>query len=365
MVRPVVGLACNAFVRDHYLAAADLARLAAFADVATGEFDSPATVADPPPYDQRAEVELARFASDLDGLVVCHGAPRVTEAVLAAAPRLRVVGDLEGDRFGGRIDVGAASARGVQVVDTTHGSSIPVAEWALALSIMGLRDAGRRFRELVAGASQAEVDSTGSGLPRELAGRQVGLVGFGHAAWQLCELLAPFGVEVVAHDPYAPRELADALGVTFAPLEVVLGGSDVVVCLAPLTSRTRGLLGRHELDLLRPGSVLVNVSRGAVVDSAALVARLRRGDVVACLDVYDPEPIPVDDPVRRLPHVFLSPHIAGTTAESRTRFFQLMVDELERAFGGAEPRALLTSRIVSARHGGAPTPDGSVYGGAT
>ena len=357
--RPIVGVACSPEVRDGYLAPDDLTRLRSFADVSTADFTGPSTVTGPPPSDPEAEAALATFASGLDALIVCHGAPRVTEAILAAAPRLRVVGDLEGDRFAGRVDVEAATCRGVVVVDTTHGSSTPVAEWALALSIIGLRDAGRRFRALVAGAPHRRAAVDG-GRPRELGGRRVGLVGFGHIAWRLVELLEPFGVDLVAYDPFAPRELADALGVTFAPLDTVLATSEVVICLAPLTSRTRGLLGARELDLLPAGSVFVNVSRGAVVDTAALVARLRRDDLIACLDVHDPEPIPVDADVRLLPNVFLSPHIAGTTTESRTRFFQLMVDDLARVFAGQEPRTALTPRIVSVRNGAAEP-----HGGAT
>jgi phosphoglycerate dehydrogenase-like enzyme len=335
--RPRVGVACDPRIRPRYLARADLARLETFADVVLGDFTAPSShLAEPPPFDPASTAELAGFAAGLHALVVCHGAPRVTEAVLAAAPSLRVIGDLEGDRFGARVDTDAADARGILVVDTSHGSSYPVAEWALALMVLGLRDVGRWVRRT------------------ELTGRRIGLIGFGHIGWRLVELLEPYDVEIIAHDPYAPRELADALGVTFAPLDVVLGG-DVVVCLAPLTPATRGMVGARELDLLRSGSVFVNVSRGAVVDSAALVARLERGDVVGCLDVYDPEPVPVDADIRQLPNVFLSPHVAGTTEESRARFFHLMVEELARFFGGAEPRAVLTSRVVSGRRGISPT----------
>ncbi|GAA5028270.1 NAD(P)-dependent oxidoreductase [Actinopolymorpha pittospori] len=331
--RPVVGVACDAEVREHYLAPDDLARLTAIADVRYADFTGLRSVAAQPPPDADSEAELAKFAAGLDALVVCHGAPRVTERVLAAAPGLAMVGELEGDRFAGRVDVDAADRYGVLVVDTTHGSSYPVAEWALALMVLGMRDVGRWKRRT------------------ELTGKRVGLIGFGHIAWRLVELVRPYGVEVLVHDPYSPRELADALGVTFAPLDAVLAGTDVVVCLAPLTPRTRGLLGARELGLLAPGTVFVNVSRGAIVDSVALLARLRRGDVVACLDVHDPEPVPPDAEIRALPNVFLSPHVAGTTVESRTRFFGLMVEEIERLFRGTEPRALLTRRVVAIRDG--------------
>ena len=95
--------------------------------------------------------------------------------------------------------------------------------------------------------------------------------------------------------------------------------------------------------------MFVNVSRGAVVDSDALLARLRGGDVIACLDVFDPEPVPVDSPIIDLPNVFLSPHVAGVTEESRRRFFELMVTEIIRHLDGFEPRAELTPSVVSLR----------------
>jgi phosphoglycerate dehydrogenase-like enzyme len=120
----------------------------------------------------------------------------------------------------------------------------------------------------------------------------------------------------------------------------------VVFVLVPHTPATEGMLGATELGWLRPGAVLVNVSRGKVITSAALLDRLRAGDVIACLDVYDPEPLPLDSPLLDLDNVFLTPHIAGVTAESRRRFFSLMVDECLRHFGGYDPWSELTADTV-------------------
>src|SRR4051794_38741247 len=103
--RPRVGIACHPRVRSEYLGQDDLTRLVSVADVRVADFFGPWAVADPTPPNPEAESALADFASDLDVLVVCHGAPRVTERVFAAAPDLRMVGELEGDRFAGRIDV--------------------------------------------------------------------------------------------------------------------------------------------------------------------------------------------------------------------------------------------------------------------
>ena len=341
--RPRVGLACSEEIRRRYVDEVDLGRLRAVADFAYAPFSAPSNLDGPGPRDSAAEYGLARFAADLDALLICHGAPFVSLAVIAAAPRLSLLGDLEGDRFGDRLDLDGASARGIRVVDTTHGSSWPTAEWALGLALIGLRNAGDLFRAMIAHEpSVPHAQRSGPGYEgAELAGKRVGLVGFGHIARRLMGLLAPFGVDAIAFDPFAARELAEAFDVAFGPLERVLE-CDVVFVTVPLTPGTTGMLGAVALERLRPGTVLVNVSRGAVIDTPALVARLARGDVIACLDVFDPEPVPLDSPIRDMRNVFLTPHIAGYTEESRRRFFALMVDECLRHFAGLESWAGLT-----------------------
>lgn len=347
--RPQVGIACNRHTQLSYLSKEDLDRLGQIADVRVEEFDVRDETWEYTTNTPQDERRLAEFCSGLDALIVCHGSPRVTREVLRTAGSLALVGELEGDRFGGRIDVEAAHEAGVVVVDTTHSSSWPVSEWALALMLIGLRQHAR-FRDIIAGKDMGHGVYRSEPPVRELTGKRVGLIGFGHIAWRLREFLAPFAADVVAYDPYAPRELADALRVDFAPLETVMG-SDVVVCLAPATPRTTGLVGRAELALLRPESIFVNVSRGVVVDVPALIERAAQGDVWFGLDAHDPEPIAVDSPLRGMRNVFLSPHIGGVTAEAGPRFFTLMVDELERCFAGREPRAQLTDRVLAGRRG--------------
>ncbi len=344
-----VGIACNERTRSLYLAPGDLERLGRIAEVELLDIEIEAPMWEPTPVIPEVEDRLLAVTPGLDALLVCHGGPRVTARVFAGSPRLRLVGELEGDRFAGRIDVAAAVAAGVTVVDTTHSSSWPVSEWALALALLGLREHGR-FRDIVAGQPMSHHDYRTHPPGRELTGKTVGLIGFGHIAWRLCELLAPFRTPVLAHDPYAPRELADALHVDLAPLGVVMG-ADVVICLAPATPGTRGLIGPAELDLLRPDAVFINVSRGVVVDVPALIAKAARGDAWFGLDAHDPEPIALDSPLRAMRNVFLSPHIGGMTAEATTRFFSLMVDELARYVSGVEPRAQITERVMAGRRG--------------
>lgn len=345
--RPKVLLVFDQQVYDSCLAQpAELERLSQFADWAW--LPAEGGVRFGPNVDPATLARLLDRIGDVEGLVICHGAPLIDATVLDRAPRLRIVGELEGDRFAARIDLNAAWAQGIRIVDTTHGSSYPVAEWALGLILVALRNAGEYFRNVI--AHNAEWRPATDWVPSRLEGKKVGLIGCGHIGRRLITFLQPFHCDIRVHDPYLPKVVPDIMGFLLTSLDYVLAESDVVVCLAPLTPATRRMIGQRELDLLRPGSVFVNVSRGAIVDPDALIARLRRGDITAGLDVFDPEPIPTDSPIRDLPNVFLTPHIAWA-GRGRDTFLKLMVDELERHFHGHETLHDLTPRTRANRAG--------------
>jgi phosphoglycerate dehydrogenase-like enzyme len=346
--RPQVLLACNPNVRNAYLTPEDIARLESFADWDWFSCEGGGI------YSTNTDTETVRrlgeALGETDALIVCHGAPTVTEDVLAGASRLRFIGELEGDRFASRMDLDAAWARGIRTVDTTNASSYPVSEWALALILVSLRNGGTHFRQLIAGDTGMKQGLFPT-MQGELWGKRVGLIGCGHMGRRLMEFLRPFQTEIFVYDPYLPRELPEALGFTQTSLENVLSGCDVVVCLAPHTPKTEKMLGAAEFALLRPGAVFVSVSRGKVVDSDALIARLKQGDICVGLDVFDPEPIPPESELLRLPNVFLSPHIGWYSGGAQTGFFGLMVDELGRFFGGHETWFDLTPRSQANRSG--------------
>lgn len=308
--------------------------------------NEPSSWDEAPPENSAAVDALVAFAADKDALLVCHGAPRLTGAVLDRLPNLKFIAEVEGDRFSQRIDVNAAAERGITVVDTTNGSSYPVAEWALAMAMIGLRNAGALYRRMIAGEvlfKSWEDRVADASFDGELTGRTVGLIGCGYIGRRLLELLGPFYTDVYAYDPYAPRVLADIYDITLTSLEQVMG-CDVVISLVPLTPETKHMIGPDELDLLKAGSVFVNVSRGPVVVQHALVKRLQRGDIVASLDVFDPEPLDADSPLRQMTNVFLTPHIAGVTAPCGPRFITLAAEEIARAFSGHRTRHDLVPR---------------------
>ena len=272
--RPQLLLACNEYVRDHYIAATDLAALESFVDwhwfpcSGGGIYDSN--------DDQALITKLRHEIGGYNGLAICHGAPKIDADIMAAAPELGIIIELEGDRFAGRIDLDAAWERGIRTVDVTNGSSYPVAEWALGLILLSMRNAGEHFRHIIAGHTTVDPAAL-SRTPGSLMNKRVGLIGCGHMGRRLIKLLRPFETDIGVHDPFLPVEMAEALGFLQTSLEKVLTRCDVVVCLVPLTPATRGLLGERELAMLPAGAVFVNVSRGAVVDSAALIDRLRQG----------------------------------------------------------------------------------------
>ncbi|MFN8619274.1 MAG: hydroxyacid dehydrogenase [Chloroflexota bacterium] len=354
--RPTVALAANRTMLDGILPSAGLERIRAMAEVRVGEFDRPVGYVEPPPPDAEADDRLVALIGDAQAVVVSMGAPRVTGAIMDRCPNLRFIGELEGDRFANRIDVEAAWQRGVRTVDTTNGSSYGVSEWALTMMLLGLRDAGRQFRDVQSGATwfHSVPWDERRFQPDELTGRTVGLIGCGIIARRLLELLAPFHCTIFVHDPYVPRELADIYGFTFTTLDHVLSLSDVVVCLAPITPATKGMLGARELGLIKDNGVFVNVSRGQIVDSDALIAELRRERIVACLDVFDPEPIPDDSPIRSLPNAIVTAHTAAATRSTRQRNVTIMADELERFFAGHETRYDLLPRTIANRFGQEP-----------
>jgi D-3-phosphoglycerate dehydrogenase / 2-oxoglutarate reductase len=349
--RPKVLFAFDQRVWEGFMDPAEVKRLETFADwqwlPCTGGGHTYARAHDDPTTSDQLRAQIG----DYDALVVCHGAPLVDASVLDAAPNLRLIGELEGDRFAGRIDLDAAWARGIRTVDVTNGSSYPVSEWALGLILLSMRNAGAHFRRIIAGQTNRDRETIAQ-MPGRLMGKRVGFIGCGHMGRLLLKLLRPFNVEVWVYDPYLPRELAEALGFTQTSLDNVLSQCNVVVCLAPLTPRAQGMIGERELNLMGSGAVFINVSRGAVVNSAALIARLQRGDIIAGLDVFDPEPIPPESEIIHLPNVFLSPHIGAHTGDPYRPFLALMVDELARFFQGHETHFDLTPRSQANRTGG-------------
>jgi phosphoglycerate dehydrogenase-like enzyme len=277
--------------------------------------------------------------------------PGLTREVLVACPELKIVA-LRSDRFGHGIDLPAADELGIAVTDTDNISSAPpVAEWDLAMILLCLRNAGAVFRQMLAGTETWANAGNEAFVSGELTGRKVGLIGCGHVGQRLIELLAPFRVDLLVCDPYLPEEVANRLGIRRGDLDDTLRHAEILVVQVPLTPRTTRLIGDRELDLLGKGKILINCCRGKVMDQDALVRRLQAGDLIAGLDVFDPEPLPRDHLLRTLPNAFITPHIAWYAPNVLHRYFQNAALEFERFFRGEPLQFPLTRRHTDIRHG--------------
>jgi len=253
--------------------------------------------------------------------------PILDNMLLDAAPRLRFSGQLDITQRAARI----ALDRGLPVSVTRRAFSPAVAEMALGLILNTLRKIS-----VHQGAMRTGTEQWVAGFPedidpdeRELSGRAVGLIGFGAVGQRLCELLQPFCCHLCTYDPFVPEGVAERAGVRRTDLHTLLAASEVVVLCAASNAGTAHLLAAPEIALLPPRAVLVNVARAALVDTPALIARLRQGDLYAALDVFDQEPLPADAELRTLPNAFLTPHRAGGILDSVSRLLNQLIDDLE------------------------------------
>lgn len=272
--------------------------------------------------------------------------PKLLDPLLDAAPRLRFAGHLDLSQRAARV----ALNRGLPVSVSRAGFSPAVAEMALALILSALRKitdhqaAMRRGEEVWVASFPEDIDP----LERQLTGRRVGIVGFGRIGRRLGELLSPFRVRLRITDPYLPAGVAAATGAIDSSLEELLADSEIVVLCAASNPGSKKLIGAPQIALLPKDAVLVNVARAALVDTDALVARLERGDLTACIDVFDREPLAADHPLRRLPNAYLTPHRAGGVMESVDRVLSWLVDDLEAHLAGRPRQHALTEAIIAA-----------------
>lgn len=245
--------------------------------------------------------------------VLIVASTRVDARLLSAAPRLRLVHH-QGVGYD-NVDLAACRAAGVAVALTPEGTTVGVAEHTMLL-ILAL---AKHLCALDAAVRRGEWP-VWEYRPRsfELAGTTLGLVGFGRIGREVARRARAFDVRVVYYDPVrASREVEEALGASPLVLDDLLRMADVVSLHLPLSPTTRGIIGRRELALLRPHTVLVNTARGALVDEAALVEALSARQIAgAGLDVLADEPPHADHPLLRLDNVVLSPHVAAGTRDA-------------------------------------------------
>lgn len=285
-----------------------------------------------------SEDALVAVIGDADILMMCY--TPVTARVLAAAPRLRGI-----VKYGvgiDAIDISAANARGVPVVNIPAYAERTVAEGAFLLLLALMR----KLPPLMA---TMQTDGwawpTPDRLGRDIAGMTLGIVGLGRIGTSLAQMAgAGFGAEVIAYDPYRPEDDFRRMGVgRAATLDSLLGRADAVSLHCVLNDETRHLIGQRAFDSMKPGALLINVSRGDLVDETALIRALDSGRLGgAGLDVYAREPLTRDHPLLGRPNVILLPHLTFWTADAMARLEAETYARLTELIAG-QPVTVLSS----------------------
>jgi phosphoglycerate dehydrogenase-like enzyme len=265
--------------------------------------------------------------------VVCAMRERtpLPREILARLPNLRLI--VTTGMQNASIDVAYARERGI-VVSGTESSAAATVELTWALILGAARHVAANDRGMRAGGWQRQ-------LGVALAGRRLGVIGLGRNGSRVAAIGQAFGMDVVAWSQNLSTDHAAAIAVTPVTKDELLETSDVVTIHLRLSDRTHGLIGREELALMRADAILVNTSRGQIVDEPALLDALRGGGIgAAALDVYDDEPLPADHPFRSLDNVLLSPHMGYVTDENMRRFYEQTVEDI-RAYQAGSPIRVL------------------------
>ena len=281
--------------------------------------------------------------ADVDVIFSGWGAPPMDEVFLAAAPRLRAV--FYGAGTTGYFTSEAFWARDIALSSAYAANALPVAEYTLGAILLSLRNFWS-YAATVRGS--AEWPGTDAPMPGGFRST-VALIGCGMIARRLIELLKPFDLRVLVHDPFVDDYEAEKLGVGRCTLEDAFRLADIVSLHAPNKAETRGLIGREHFLAMRRRATFINTARGPIIREAELVEALRaRPDLHAILDVCVEEPPSADSPLFTVPNLVLTPHIAGSHDGELRRLGRYMVEELGRYVSGEELRWRIT-RELSAR----------------
>ncbi|WP_328649731.1 D-2-hydroxyacid dehydrogenase family protein [Amycolatopsis sp. NBC_00348] len=265
-----------------------------------------------------------------EAVVAMRERTRFTAEVLDRLPDLKLL--VSTGKRNAAIDVPAARRNGV-VVTATGYIGEPTAEHTWALILAASRNLPQEFRSMREGGWQTSVGTM-------LHGKTLGLLGLGRLGAGAAKIGQVFGMETIAWSQNLTPEKAEPHGVTAVSKEDLFARSDVLSIHLVLSDRSRGLVGAEELAAMKPGALLVNTSRGPIVDEAALLDALGRKAIRAAIDVYDTEPFPADHPLRTLENATLTPHIGFVTREVYEIFYGDAVEDIAAYQAGAPIRVM-------------------------
>ena len=282
-----------------------------------------------PPPPEALAAALARSDAVMTMVV-----DRITPAMLAAAPRLRIVANMAVGYD--NVDPAAAAEAGVWVTNTPGVLAETTADLAFALLLAAARRVVEADRDTRAGGWKTW--SPTAFLGTDLFGATLGIVGLGEIGEAVARRARGFRMRILYHSRTRKPALEADLGLEFRDLHSLLADSDFVSLHTPLTPQTRHLLGPAAFAAMKPGAILVNTARGGIVDQDALVEALRSGSLGgAALDVTDPEPLPLSHPLYSFPNVIITPHIGSASRATRARMAEMAAANILAVLAGSEP----------------------------
>jgi len=266
-------------------------------------------------------------------------------SAMGRAPLLRVIA-----RTGigvDKVDLEAATERGIAVCNAPEGPTISTAEHAITLMLTLAKQVPEAQAALRGGGRDFFASHTGE----ELSGRTLGLAGIGRIGTRVARIAAGFDMNVIAFDPFVDDATATAAGIELVEtLDELVSQADVVSLHLPLTAATRHLIDGERLGLMKPGSILINTARGGLVDHDALLGALELGHLSgAGLDVTDPEPLPPDHPLLHRDDVVVTPHVAAATAAGKARLYESAVTQALQVLRGECPNHLVNPNVWPVR----------------
>jgi len=282
---------------------------------------------------------MAESLRDADALMTCWGTPAVTPQMLDGAANLQIIAHTAGSVR--PIACREILQRGIVLTQGAYQIGYAVAEHTMMFILAGLKLTWATDRQL---QRTRDWHATRQSVEKlwELRGRTVGVVALSQVGEQVVPLLRTFECKVIAYDPYATVELMERLGVEAVGLDELFDRSEIVTIHLPVTGETRGMITAELLARLPDNALVVNTSRGAVIDEQALVAELRSGRLRAALDVTDPEPPAEDSPLYGLENVLVTPHVAGNTIHTRRNQGRQAVEDVRRVLSGGRPDRQIT-----------------------
>ena len=278
--------------------------------------------------------DAARKLKPYDALCLMRERMPLPRKLVEKLPNLKFV-SLTGRRAAS-LDSKALAERGIPVSHTGAGNgTASTVELTWALILAAARNLERAQRNMRSGKWHQALPAGTA-----LGGKTLGLIGAGGIGAKVGLAGKAFGMDVVAWSPNLTPEKAGAAGVRYVEKDELLSTSDVITIHMVLSDRTRGLLGKRELERIKPGGMLVNTSRGPLIDEAALLGWLKKGKGHAALDVYEREPLPAKHPLRKLANVTLSPHLGYVNEENYRTFYRDTVENVAAWLAGKPIRIL-------------------------